>query len=68
MTSLGAEKPDNFTSNQNCKLWEDGINGIDAIHHQAVNYIVEFSGDSSRLKASVIASHYRQTAEIRNTR
>jgi hypothetical protein len=39
MRSLGAEKIEIKTSKDICHTWSEGFKGIDAIHHQAGNYI-----------------------------
>lgn len=62
MVSMGAEKSVLILSSELCKMWEEGFSELDAIHHQAGNYIVEVNGNSSNVKAYAIASHYKKNA------
>jgi hypothetical protein len=63
MTSMGAEKAENMSSGQICQMWSEAFKGLDAIHHQAGNYIVKVFGDSAEVTAYAIATHYREKAE-----
>jgi hypothetical protein len=62
MVSLGAKQAELLTPGQICKMWEDGFKGLDAIHHQAGNYIISITGESAEGKAYAIASHYKRNA------
>ena len=62
MVSVGAEKAETYTSRQICDMWEEGFSGLDAIHHQAGNYIVDLHDNSAEVIAYSIASHYKRAA------
>ncbi|MCB0805012.1 MAG: nuclear transport factor 2 family protein [Bacteroidales bacterium] len=68
MTSAGGLKPETISSAQICKIWEDGFKNLDAVHHQAGNYLVEIEGDSATVFANAIASHYKVSALNGKTR
>ena len=63
MVSAGAERAETKTSLEICKLWKKGFEGLDAIHHQAGNYIIHIEHNSAVVKAYAIASHYKQSAK-----
>lgn len=60
MVSMGAENAALMTSQEICKMWEEGFKGLDAVHHQAGNYIVTADGKNAEVKAYAIASHYKK--------
>ncbi len=62
MVSVGAEKAEMLTARQICQAWEEGFKGLDAIHHQAGNYIVDLKEKTAEVKAYAIASHYKKEA------
>jgi hypothetical protein len=62
MVSLGAKQAELLTPVQICKMWEEGFKGLDAIHHQAGNYIISIKGKSADVKAYAIATHYKKDA------
>ena len=68
MTSMGAEKVEQVTSREVCYRWEDNFQNLDAIHHQAGNYIVEINGDEANVHAYSIATHFRKSARKGKTR
>lgn len=68
MTSLGAPKVETLTAQQICETWEKGFKGLDAIHHQAGNHIIEIKGNTADVKAYAIASHYKKNASKGTTR
>jgi hypothetical protein len=68
MTSLGAQSADRLTSHQICAMWEEGFKDLDAVHHQAGNYIVEIKNDLAKAIVYSIASHYKKNATQGNTR
>jgi hypothetical protein len=64
MTSMGAEKVEQLSSKQICEMWDEGLSGIDAVHHQAGTYLVEPDNESSvNVKAYAIATHYKKDAQ-----
>ena len=63
MVSMGASKPESVTSREICYRWEKTFEKLDAIHHQAGNYIVTIDGEKAEVYAYSIASHYREAAK-----
>ena len=68
MTSLGAEEAVMMSAQNICELWEEGFRGIDAIHHQGGNYLVDIDNDHARVSAYAIASHFKDSATKGKTR
>lgn len=68
MTSLGAPKSEKMSAQQICDAWTMGFEGLDAIHHQAGNYIIEINGLTARVKAYAIATHYKKDTSNGSTR
>ena len=70
MESAGAGKGRELSAQNICDTWKKGFEGIDAIHHQAGNYLVKFN--SEEIEASVlcyaIAIHYKNEAAQGKTR
>ncbi len=60
MVSMGAESAALMTSQEICKMWEEGFKDLDAVHHQAGNYIVDINSNNAEVKAYAIASHYKK--------
>jgi len=68
MTSMGAEKASRLNAETICRLWDQGFNGLDSIHHQAGNYIIEIHINKTTVIAYPIASHYKSVATKGTTR
>ena len=68
MVSMGAPKPERVTSREICYRWEKAFEELDAVHHQAGNYIIEITGDEAKVMAYSIASHYKESAKKEKTR
>jgi len=68
MLSMGAEKAENVSSREICYRWEKAFEELDAIHHQAGNYLVTISGDHAEVYAYSIASHYKEAPKKGKTR
>jgi hypothetical protein len=68
MTSLAGGAPSRLTPAQIAAAWEQGLQAIDMIHHQAGNYRVDVRGDQAAAFCYATASHYRSTRSGRNTR
>ena len=62
MTSLGATEAKSMSSQEICDAWSDGFEGLDAIHHQAGNYIIDIVNSRAEVKAYAVASHYKKSA------
>jgi len=68
MVSMGANKSERLSSREICYRWEKAFEELDAVHHQAGNYIVEIDGDQATVLAYSIASHYKESAKKEKTR
>ena len=68
MVSMGAEGAETKTAEEICEMWNEGFKGLDAVHHQAGNYIISIDGKESTVKAYAIASHYKKEATQGNIR
>ena len=62
MISMGAERKERVSSREICYRWEKAFEELDAVHHQAGNYIVEINGDEAKVMAYSIATHYKESA------
>ncbi len=68
MTSLGAPGAEKWPAQRICDEWATGFKGLDAIHHQPGNFIIDINGASANVKAYAIASHYKKDATKGSTR
>jgi hypothetical protein len=69
MSSVGAGPPQQLTAKAICDMWESGFTGIDQVHHQAGNIIVEFLEEGvADIFCYAIASHYKAQATQGKTR
>ena len=68
MESLGAGPATTVTGKAITEMWEEGFSGIDAIHHQAGNYLVDINGGEANVFAYAIATHYKKDAVNGNVR
>ena len=48
--------------------WRTGLAGLDAVHHQAGNFLVELDGAAATVHADAIAVHAKQSATNGATR
>jgi 3-phenylpropionate/cinnamic acid dioxygenase small subunit len=68
MTSAGAPAPTEMTPDQIVDGWRDGLEPIQAVHHQSGNIRVRVTGDAAECSCYGIAYHYRPVRSGRNTR
>jgi len=68
MASMGAAKAELLDAKEVCLMWQKGFEGLDAIHHQAGNYIIKISDEVAEVTAYSIASHFKAAAKNGNTR
>jgi hypothetical protein len=68
MTSLAGGTPASLTPEQITSAWETGLAPIEAIHHQAGNFLIDVAGDDATASCYGIALHYKKTASGRNVR
>ncbi len=70
MSSMGAGPGKELTSREICAMWNSGFQGIDHVHHQAGNYIIEFEDENTKasIRCYAIAIHYKDSATQGKTR
>jgi hypothetical protein len=69
MSSLGGGPAKELTASAICDMWSSGFTGIDQVHHQAGNIIVDFTEeDEAEVFCYAIASHYKAAAAQGTTR
>ena len=68
MSSAGGGEPANISAKEVCDKWEKGFEGIDAIHHQAGNYLVTLNTTEAAVHAYAIAIHFKKAAQHGKTR
>jgi hypothetical protein len=68
MTSMTGGQPANMTPKEITDGWETGLKPIDAIHHQAGNFLVRVDAEQAEAFCYALAYHYRKTKSGRNTR
>jgi hypothetical protein len=68
MTSLAGGSPAEMTPEQIAGAWEAGLKHLQAIHHQAGNFLVTLRGDRADASCYGIASHYLPHPSGRNVR
>lgn len=62
MVSMGAERAERVSSREICYRWEKAFEELDAIHHQAGNYLVTINGEQADVYAYSVATHYKESA------
>jgi phage gp36-like protein len=69
MSSLGGEKGE-MQATAICDAWREGFQQIDAVHHQAGNYLVKFKEEETQAEVfcCAIAIHYKEDATKGQTR
>lgn len=68
MTSVVGGEPVTLTPDDIVVSWDEGLNHLEAIHHQAGNYLIDVSGDEATAFCYGIASHYLPNDTGQNTR
>jgi hypothetical protein len=68
MVSMGAPGTERVSARKICYRWEKAFEELDAVHHQAGNYIVEINGEEAEVSAYSIATHYKESARKGTTR
>jgi hypothetical protein len=68
MTSLSGGQPVTLSPQQIAAAWKQGLELLEAVHHQAGNFRITVRGGEADAFCYGIAYHYRQTASGRNTR
>lgn len=69
MSSAGGAERATLSPQKICDMWKTGFEGIDAIHHQAGNYLVTISEDvNAEVLCYAVAMHYKKSASRGNVR
>ena len=68
MTSMTGGDPAIMKADEIINGWSDGLEKLEAVHHQAGNYLIEVNGDESTVFCYAIASHYLSTSSGNNIR
>jgi len=68
MTSLAGGNSGQLTPDQIAAAWEEGLQPLQAIHHQVGNYRVKLEDEQATAFCYGTASHYRPTRSGRNVR
>lgn len=67
MTSLGGEAKQ-MKASEICEMWKKGFEGLDAIHHQSGNYLVNLFDSQADVFCYAVATHYKAAASQGKTR
>lgn len=59
MTSLAGGEPAVMSGKAIAAAWETGLSAIQAVHHQAGNFLVDVAGDEATVYCYATATHYR---------
>lgn len=68
MQSAGGGAPENKTAQDICALWQNGLEGLDAVHHQAGHYLINVQNADAEIYAYAIATHFKKDALKGTTR
>jgi hypothetical protein len=67
VSSLGGHKSE-ISSAAICELWKEGFVGLDSIHHQAANFLVQINDTVASVFAYATATHFKESASKGKTR
>jgi len=62
MSSAGGGAPTTLTAAAICAMWQQGFEGLDAVHHQAGHYLFTLHQGSADIYAYAVAYHYKKAA------
>ena len=68
MSSVGAGAPTTKRPSEIADGWRTGLSGVEHVHHQIGNFVVQTNGDRADAFCYGIAYHYRARKDGRNTR
>jgi len=68
MTSMAGGEPTMMKAQEIVDAWESGLKNLQAIHHQAGNYLIEVKENQADAFCYAIASHYLRNKANQNTR
>lgn len=58
----------NLHATEICETWRQGFIGLDAVHHQAGQYLITLNQDSADIYGYALALHYKKIAVKGNSR
>lgn len=62
MSSAGGGEVQTLKARDICYNWQEGLKDMDAVHHQAGQYIIEITDDAAEIYAYAMATHYKKAA------
>ena len=62
MSSAGAGEPSTIKATDLCRMWAQGFDGLDAVHHQAGHYLIDIAEEDADIYAYAVATHYKRAA------
>ena len=68
MESAGGGAAKSVAATNICRMWKEGFEGLDAIHHQAGHYLIEAGEKEASIYGYAMATHYKATATRGKTR
>jgi hypothetical protein len=68
MASLSGNEPETLTPDAIVAAWDQGLKPLQAVHHQAGNYLVDIEGTKADAFCYALASHYLPNKSGKNTR
>lgn len=68
MKSAGGGEPKLIGAKDICTIWQQGFAGLDAIHHQAGQYLISIDSIEANIFAYAVAFHFKQSAQKGKTR
>ncbi len=68
MQSAGGGAPENKSAQDICTMWQDGLEGLDAVHHQAGHYLINVENAEADIYAYAVATHFKKNAQKGTTR
>jgi len=68
MSSMNGDKPQMISATDLCDQWRKGFEGLDAVHHQAGNYLITITENGADIFCYATASHYKNQAANGTTR
>ena len=67
MSSLTGEAPTVLPSTSITDTWKKGLTPVEAVHHQAGNFLTEVTGDGATVFCYGMATHYKNPAFRKKT-
>ncbi len=70
MSSVSGNPPTQISAKAICDQWKEGFKGIEHVHHQAGNHVIEFYNEDVEAKifCYAIAIHFKRAAKNGSTR